>query len=186
MLGVGIESVKPVCLFDKTPYAANDVDPGCILVSPFSASCSSRKGERPNKMLPVTTWLPIIDYLKTLGRPLYVLGSSTDRPIPEFNLPDRSFLLGTHSLLQIARIMRDRAVVIVTVDNGMSHLAASQVLPTFLFCPACLPISWIFPRGNPHCIPLQLDPASCDSVQVLEGVQATIPSLLSIQERGRG
>lgn len=181
MLGVEIESVKPVCLLDTESYSRNDIEPGCVLVSPFSASCASRSGKPPNKMLPFSAWLTVIRYLKTLNRAIYVLGSSTDPPIPEFDFPDGSYLLGTHSLLQVGHIMRDRAAMLVTLDNGMAHLAASQELPTFLFYPACLPLSWILPRGNPYCIPMQLDTAVCDSVQILEAVQAATPGLLKVK-----
>lgn len=181
MLRVEISSVKPVCLLDDVSYRGDDIEAGCILVSPFSANCSSRRGEPPNKMLPFAKWEPIIRYLETFNRPIYVLGSPNDPQIPEFSLPRNRYLLGTHSLLDLARIMRDRAALVVTVDNGMSHLAASQELPTFLFYPACLPEEWIVPRGNPHCSPLQLDPVSCDAAHILRVANDVVPRLLAIR-----
>jgi hypothetical protein len=181
MLGVAIDSVKPTCELDAAPYSGSDIEPGCILVSPFSASCSSRAGGPPNKMLPFAKWLPILDYLKTLNRAIYVLGSSNDLQVPEFGIPRIAFLLGTHSLLQVARIMRDRASLLVTLDNGVAHLGASQEVPTIQFYPACLPMSWIFPRGNPHCYAMQLDPALCDPTEVLLWVQQMVPRLLRLK-----
>jgi hypothetical protein len=181
MLGVEISSVKPVCLLDSVSYGGHDIAKGCILVSPFSASCSSRRGKPPNKMLPVSAWAWIIRSLETFDRKIYVLGSQTDKEVPEFSLPKDCYLLGSHKLLEIARIMRDRAAMIVTVDNGMAHLAASQELPTFLFYPACLSMHWILPRGNPHCVPMQLDPASCDVSRVVKTVKTVVPDLLKIR-----
>ena len=181
MLGVSIDSVKPVCVLDDVAYSGQESEKGCILLSPFSESCSSRKGLPPNKMLPVASWIPIIDYLRTFDRAIYVLGSARDKPIPEFSLPENHYLLGARSLTEVARIMRERAAIIVTVDNGMSHLAASQELPTFLFYPSCLPVDWIVPRGNPHCSPMQLDPASCPPERILHVAREVIPRLLKIK-----
>jgi hypothetical protein len=181
MLGVEISSLKPSCLLDDAPYSGDDIEQGCILMSPFSVSCSSRSGKPPNKMLPVAAWVSIVDYLKQFARAIYVLGSSQDVEIPNLSLPRDSFLLGNHSLLEIARIMRDRAAMIVTIDNGMSHLAASQELPTLLFYPACLPLDWITPKGNPNCIPLQLDPTSFDLAHMLQTTKSVAPRLLEIK-----
>jgi ADP-heptose:LPS heptosyltransferase len=179
MLGVSISSVKPVCLLDEALYRGEDIEDSCILISPFSESCSSRSGQPPNKMLPFTKWQPIIRYLQSFGRAIYVLGSGRDTEAPEFTLPKDRFLLGSHSLLEVARIMRDRAALLVTIDNGMSHLAASQELPTFLFYPACLSKAWIVPRGNPHCVPMQLDPASCDPASIMQVAVDVVPHLLA-------
>jgi Glycosyltransferase family 9 (heptosyltransferase) len=185
MIGVKACGMKPVCLLDQVAYRGDDVEDGCILISPFSESCASRSGKAPNKMLPFATWAPVIDYMQTFERTLYVLGSRKDAPIAEFGLRSSQFLLGTHSLMEIARIMRDRAALLVTVDNGMSHLAASQDLPTLLFYPACLPMSWIVPRGNPHCTPMQLDPAKCSAAEVLRTAREVVPRLLEIRRSSR-
>jgi ADP-heptose:LPS heptosyltransferase len=181
MLGTEIDGVKPTCIPPSADSTVNEIEIGCILLSPFSVSCSSRQGKPPNKMLPFEKWGPVIRYLKTFNRKLYVLGSARDCVVAEFALPEEAFLLGKYSLPEVAKIMRDRASLIVSVDNGMAHLAASQELPTVLFYPACLPQHWIVPRGNPHCEPIQLDPSACDAALVERTVRDLAPGLLAIR-----
>src|SRR5579884_268509 len=52
MLRVPIRGVKPTCMPPEGAAVGNEIEAGCILLSPFSASCSSNQGKPPNKMLP--------------------------------------------------------------------------------------------------------------------------------------
>lgn len=56
--------------------------------------------------------------------------------------------------------MLKHAKFLVTIDNGIGHLAATQSTPTFLFYPACLSRTWIVPL-NPATVTIcQMDPGA--------------------------
>ena len=52
-------------------------------------------------------------------------------------------------LNRLALIMQ-KAKLLVTIDNGMAHLGASQETPTWLMYPRCLGPHYILPVGNPN------------------------------------
>src|ERR1700756_1002372 len=134
-----------------------------ILISMFSASCESRDkdhpGLPPNKMIPWEKWIPMIELLRKEypDVPIRFLGAPTDM-VPDEYVVDTAkyafaivrpgeYMLGI-PLNQLAIIMQ-YARLVVTIDNGMSHLAASQEAPTCLFYPRCLGPWYILPIGNP-------------------------------------
>lgn len=158
-------AVRPI--FKLTAEELNAVperERGLILVSPFSRSCASREGKPPNKMLPWHVWQPIIRFLRTLGAPLAILGGPDDYA-QALDFSADEYLTG-RPLLEVAAIMR-HARMLVSIDNGMGHLAASQETPTFLFYPACLGMHWIAPWGNRNAVICQLDPATIDAGSIM-------------------
>jgi hypothetical protein len=128
-------------------------NPGRVLLSMFSNSCASRKGQRPNKMLSWAFWLRVIILARQVA-PLGVLGGPED--IAPIRITDEEYLLA-RPLPEVARTMRD-AKLLITIDNGMGHLAATQGTPTVLFYPACLQQSWIVPSGNKNLVVCHMDP----------------------------
>lgn len=150
-----------------------------ILFSPFSRSCSSHTGEPPNKTLPWPKWKHVLRYLRTLDLPIRVLGAPTDRA-EELEFSEEEYVCGL-SINRIALLMRDRAALLITIDNGMAHLGATQQVPTFELYPACLADFWIVP-GNPNLIPAQLAPAEVSPVAVLWAVRQAVPKLLAMRE----
>lgn len=131
----------------------NDHEKGLILLSMFSASCSSRKGGPPNKMLSWAHWNQIIELVRQYG-PIASLGGPDDAPQLPISEDERYHAL---PLELVARMMRD-AQVLITVDNGMAHLAATQATPTIEFYPTILGMHYIVPSGNPNLIVKQMDP----------------------------
>lgn len=129
---------------------------GLVLLSIFSQSCASRQGKPPNKMLSWATWLPILALARQLGK-IAVLGSEKDKIMaPPGLIADDEYYMG-RSLEEVARLMRD-AKLLISIDNGMSHLAATQKTPTILFYPKCLGQHWIVPSGNRRLFVYQMDP----------------------------
>jgi hypothetical protein len=166
--------VQPVKVdFDGIPPDYSDCD-GAILISMFSASCSSRKGAPPNKMLPWNKWAPIIRFLRSFGYPLRFIGGPNDRA--PLDISEEEYLLGVN-LNQTARIMQ-RARMLVTVDNGMSHLAASQELPTFLFYPLVLGTHYILPIGNPNLVYVHMNPVTLDMGEAMHALRQTSDHLI--------
>lgn len=124
-----------------------------ILISPSSKSCSSWSGKPPNKMLNWAVWAHVLPLLRQYGR-VGVLGGPEDYiPMP---VDDDEYYLG-QPLNKVALMLRD-ARMLVAIDNGITHLAASQGTRTIEFYPACLGRHWIIPLGNPELIVYQMDP----------------------------
>jgi ADP-heptose:LPS heptosyltransferase len=149
MLGVTIESRLP----QYTP-PEGETEKGLILLSMFSRSCASREGKPPNKMLSWAHWAPILALLRQYG-PIGVLGGPQDRAM--LPVTEDEYYTGL-PLEQVARLLRD-AKLLVTIDNGLGHLAATQATPTILFYPQCLGVHWIVPP-SPKVFMVQMDPVT--------------------------
>lgn len=171
--------VKPIFL--PTPEELREDEKGLILVSMFSASCASRQGKPPNKMLPWYKWEPILRYLRTWNTPIRFLGSKADRAPNFLEITSEEYLTGV-PLNRLALIMR-AAKFVVTLDNGMSHLAASQDAATFLFYPACLGQHYILPKGNRYLAYVHMDPVYVATPQIIQQMQRTLPLLVEAKER---
>lgn len=159
----------------------NDFHP--VLWSPFSASCTSQEkdskgniiGKPPNKMLPKEAWLDGIDYMRSLG-PLRLLGGANEVVPPEWKLSmEETGDLGL-SMTVTALLMR-QAKLVVTVDNGMGHLAASQDANHVVFYPMCLGMHFIVPWGANFTVPVHMDPSSMNSALVYHVLQRSLPKL---------
>lgn len=188
LLGVELEKkqdnshLRPIYIPYDEPV--EDDLKGCILVSMFSNSCSSQerdetgklKGKPPNKMLPWPVWTVILRYLRTLGYPLRFIGGMKDRTDTQ-QISEEEWLLGV-PMNKTALIMQ-HAKLVVTLDNGMSHLAASQNTPTFLFYPACLGPHYILPKGNRNLQWIHMDPTRLHPAVAVLKMKQAMPWLLA-------
>lgn len=138
-----------------------------ILLAPFSRSCASNEPNKlPNKMIGWQAWQGITTLLRQYGR-LGVLGAATDTgPV----LWARDEYKTGKSLREVAWMMRD-ARLLVTIDNGMAHMGASQGVPMIEFYPACLGLHWAVPRKKEKLFVVQQDPAQLLPKQALMIVQ---------------
>jgi ADP-heptose:LPS heptosyltransferase len=143
-----------------------------VLLSMFSACCASREGKPPNKMLSWAVWLPILILARQLGR-IAVLGGPKDKGMAPLPILDEEYYTG-RPLEEVARLLRD-AKLLITIDNGMGHLAATQETPTILFYPRCLSKNWIVPSGNRRLFIHQMDPMELNvhvgTLLVREGIK---------------
>ena len=186
--GDGYASYKPIYIpvMDSITGAALDELRGCILVSMFSASCASR-GNPPqpaNKMLPFPKWKPMLKLLQdTYPRaPIRFLGAPTDRIPDELKDYVYSEAMFGIPLNRLALIMRE-AKLLVTIDNGMGHLAATQDTPTFLMYPRCLGAHYILPIGNKNLLTwVHMDPMSVSPTQLRHGLQYAIQKLEALKK----
>lgn len=180
LLGVQLEKkqdgshLRPI--YNPPEMEVPEEHKGVILVSMFSASCSSRQGGPPNKMLPWKTWVPILRYLRALDIPIRFLGGPDDRAPLEISEDE---YLRAIPMPMLANVMR-KARVLVTVDNGMSHMAASQLTPTFLFYPVALGTHFILPRGNRYMKYIHMNPVSLEPGLVLRHMKEWIPQMLEV------
>jgi len=172
-IGDDMPHLKPIFIPEEWD---RDSLKGCILVSMFSASCSGRDPKCnyvPNKMLPWDKWVPMIAYLRQNypDTPIKFLGAPTDM-VPNgyaINIVrPGEYMLGI-PLNRLALIMQ-QAKLLVTIDNGMAHLGASQETPTFLMYPVALGAHYILPIGNPNLVWLHMNPVTVDKERLLAGL----------------
>lgn len=184
-IGITSSSCKPIYIpeytlanwYDDVPgmnYNSMFALKGCILISMFSASCESRdknrKGLPPNKMLPFAKWLPMLKVIRERypDVPVRFLGAPDDI-IPNGYALDMvrpgEYMLGI-PLNRLALIMQ-HARFVVTIDNGISHLAASQETPTFLMYPQCLSPTYILPIGNPNLAWMHMNPVTVNTRELV-------------------
>src|ERR1039458_1888447 len=151
-----------------------------VLWSPFSASCTSQEkgkdgkllGKPPNKMLTSESWLDAINYMRTLG-PLRLLGGPNEVVPAEWQLTlDEQETLGL-PLAETALLMKQSRLV-VTVDNGMGHIAASQDCNVVVFYPMVLSLGFIFPWGNPWSVPIHMNPQNITSASALYYIERSV------------
>ena len=146
-----------------------------ILLSIFSNSCASREGKPPNKMLSWAIWLSVLALVRQMGEVL-VLGGPKDRDTAPLPILDQEYYTD-RPLPEVARTLR-AARLLITIDNGIGHLAATQGTPTILFYPKCLGKHWIIPSGNQRLIVYHVDPMYFEPKMGEDAVREGIKSLL--------
>jgi hypothetical protein len=181
LLGVKIgdnkENMKPIYIPDNNVVMDESLN-GCILVSMFSASCTSRDPKCnyiPNKMLPWDKWKPILDFLreKFPDTPILFLGADTDKYTQGKGLiRDREYLMGI-PLNRLALVMQ-KAKLLVTIDNGMAHLGATQEVPTFEMYPKALGLHYILPIGNPNLVFAHMNPVTVDPLYLANALEYAV------------
>jgi ADP-heptose:LPS heptosyltransferase len=193
LLAVEVPDISPVYHIDYED-AVKDSDlvesvNGSIIISAFSMSCQSRdaktKGLPPNKMLPWPKWKPMMELLRHEfpDTPIRFVGAPTDM-IPngyamEIVEPGE-YMLGI-PLNTLALIMK-HAKLVVTIDNGMSHLAATQKTPTFLMYPRCLGTHYILPP-NPNMAYVHMDPVSVSPAQLRYYLNHKIQQIKTLEKK---
>jgi hypothetical protein len=105
----------PLDRLEPKIFNVNKCLSNCVVICPFSSSCYSNKGQKPNKQAPVEWWTPLIDKIQDAGMPVVSLGG-----------PDDIFIMNTInirglSLRRAAEIILG-AKVLVTLDSWSLHV----------------------------------------------------------------
>src|ERR1035437_8865885 len=190
LLGVKLgDSAADLGPFYNPPYNEEDnewvsrVPQDVILIAPFSRSCASHDGKPPNKCLPWVKWKPILRFLRTLEKPIRITGSADERA-DELGFSEEEYLTGM-PLRALARAMKERRIyLVVSVDNGLSHLAGSQKVPQILYYPMCLGLHYCVPWSNPFVLPLHLDPALAEPAQIVWSTKQAYTMLEEMRKQG--
>jgi hypothetical protein len=185
MLGVkldgGLERLKPIYLPVQDEV---DVPENTILVSMFSASCEGRDPKCnyiPNKQLPTDKWKPILNLIRKeypnfpvrfLGAPEHIEDVDKNNMYAKDIVGPGECMFGI-PLNRLALIMQ-KAKLLVTIDNGMSHLGASQETNMFLMYPRCLGPHYILPLGNPNLVWCHMEPVHVNPAQICHGLSHAI------------
>jgi len=164
LAGVSPEGLEPVPNYRPPEMEVPDHLRNLVMVSPHSMSCASR-GNPPgpaNKMLAWPKWKPSLAMLRDEypDSPLVFLGAPEDK-IPSakdggFDTFESDYLLGI-PMPFLANIMK-YAKCVITVDNGMGHLAASQRANHFYMASGSLSLHFITPWGNKNLRVFHLKP----------------------------
>lgn len=163
LAGISPDGLKAVPNYKPPELEVPDSQKGLVLLSMHSLSCSSRENppKPPNKMLPWDKWIPLISTLRSEypNSKLRVIGGKNDIPPALTGITEEEQELLGLPVPETAKVMQ-YAECIVTVDNGMGHLAASQGLNEFLFVPACLAMHYIVPWGHRGLRAVHVDPVT--------------------------
>ncbi len=101
-----------------------------------------------------------------------MLGGLTERPPDVLGIKEDEYLLGM-PMDKTANVMK-YAKCVVTVDNGMAHLAGSQKANQFYLAAWCLHLHYIVPWGNPNLRLWHFDPQTADMSLVNECLKSAI------------
>jgi len=177
LAGVEPEGIPLVPNYKPEPRELPECMKGLVLLSLHSMSCASRENppKPPNKMLPWEKCIPLISTLRREypDSKLRVVGGRDDR-VPEFvGLTEEEHELLGLSIAETARVMQ-HAKMIITVDNGMGHLAASQGLNEFLMVPAVLALHYIVPWGHKGLRTVHIDPVTVNPISVNAHLRSAI------------
>lgn len=195
------QCTKPIYIIDNSPFFQSldthdvEIDEALyefikqepILISMFSASCRSRDPKRshegPTTMLPFIKWKPIVNLLRERfpDTPIRFLGSPTDmlpNGYAEGIVQPGEYMLGI-PLNRLALIMKHSKMV-VTVGNGMSHLAASQGAPAFVLYQRCLGPHYIMTWGNENLLDwMHMDPGTVNPREIYYRLSKVIEKMQS-------
>jgi hypothetical protein len=181
------EPVYNVPNAEEIEWAIEGMFDDSTMISPFSLSCTSQekdekgnyKGLPPNKMLPKEKWSPILDFFRKLG-PIRLLGGS-DEDVPKEWKVDLVELAGVGLPIPETAVAMKKAKLVVCVDNGMGHLAASQRVPCIVLYPACLDLRFILPWGVATTVPIHMEPNTVTILQLLYQIRRAM-KFLGIKE----
>lgn len=167
MLGVEIDTYAPTYITTEEEHEKN-----LILFSIFSKSCSSNEGKPPNKMLPWPKVRRLLDMVreKYPDNKIGILGGPDDRA--EIDASEDEYYCGL-PLNKVALMLRD-CKFLITIDNGISHLAASQQTKSIVLYPECLDVRWIAPKGNANALVLQMNPATVQTANLLWNIKQSL------------
>lgn len=153
-----------------------------VLFQPYSVSCSSWTNEQANKRWTDEAWAETYKKVtQELGIAVRVLGGPKDEKnylIPGIAVEDHWFGL---SLDKVAALQR-YAVLVLTLDSGVAHLAASQCAHMLEFYPECLPSRWMSNLSNANGKIIHARPQSLPVDWVWNYVRSEI--VLTLAERG--
>lgn len=177
-LDVDVASVRPVVVLDERDRRASRV------VAPRPYVCLSVKslsnppraeGEGGRKDWPSERWAALASLLLGRGYDVLALGSEAD-VFPD--LPARVRRL--HGLpIRVVAALLEGAACVVTVENGLAHLAAALDAPTVELYSDVVPLGWAKPRESTRCSLLYGDPHgfSLDEVAALVQQRTEMPSV---------
>jgi hypothetical protein len=156
---LGLPTIPPHML--NLEYEKWDVVPYDFLISPYS-----RSNYMNNKLWPYDRWQQVINWLNSKGMNVAVLGAGED---PAEVFTGVEYLFNCKLNIVASHIERVNKAIL-TIDNGISHLAAFLKAPHFGLMPQCLPPNWITDQG-PNSVWLREEPLNITVDEVIAGIE---------------
>jgi hypothetical protein len=169
MMGVDMTGVPYVPIYQPPEMEIPEEWKNRVLLSLMSFSDPINKTPRK-----VTDWLVLFDTLRKEypDSKFGFIGGKDERLPDELDIKEDEYLLGI-PFEETAHIMR-HAKCVVTIDNGMAHLATSQKARQFYLAAACLKLYYIVGWGNPNLRVWHFDPFTADINVVNEALKSSI------------
>jgi len=149
----------PVSPHAWTPY---------VLIAPFSRSCARNAGLRPNKTPDHERWGLLISQLRSTGfEPVVLLGVD-------------EYWTGTNvatvhaSSLQTLEVLLRRASAVISVDNGIGHVASALGCRTLILWPPISSVPFIGPVWNKKTTLLYMHPERIRAPQLRDIVMKEV------------
>lgn len=169
LMGVDMTDVPLVPNYQPPEMEVEEHLKNRVLLSMFSFSDPINKV--PRKW---TDWNILLDTLRSEypGSKFGMLGGEKERAPDVLGLQEDEYLLGI-PMDKTANVMR-YAKCVMTVDNGMAHVAASQKVNQFYLSAWCLHLHYIVGWGNPNLRVFHFDPFTADMTVVNECLKSAI------------
>lgn len=134
-----------------------------VVIAPFSRSCARHRHLRPNKTIDHVKWIPAIEWLLSKGLRVTILCGPGE--VWEARQEGLDFFYAQH-FQQLIDLLRG-AKAIITVDNGVSHIASALGCRTLIFWPPVSERSFIAPLWNKDTLlmPIRPDRIRADAVR---------------------
>jgi ADP-heptose:LPS heptosyltransferase len=163
-LGIDIESTRPIVALDpRDRRAAACVAPRPYVV--FSMQSISNPphpdGQGGRKDWPSERWAALAAHCRARGYDTLVLGAESDR---RPDLPGTRQLFGLP--IRVVAALLEAAACVVTVENGLAHLAAAVSAPTVEIYSDVVPLPWAQPAPSPRCTVVYGDPRDVTAAEV--------------------
>jgi hypothetical protein len=151
-----------------------------IGISPFSRSCSRHTGELPNKTLDDWKWNPLQAFFRMHCDEFCVLGGPKDRltacPISE----DEYW--SAKSFDDLRRKLKS-LTVLITVDNGLGHIASALNVPTIILWPKVSSMEFIGPLWAPRTKYIYgIDPNEIKPATILTGLRKFVADAINEEQ----
>ena len=138
---------------------------GYAVIAPFSKSCSRWSGSRPNKTPDHERWTLVIDWIKQNGF------EPKDLTAPDENWTlNKDWIETADSLTALIKLLCGASFVI-TVDNGIGHIASALGCRTLILWPPITSVDFIGPIWNKGTTLMYMHPERIKADQLLRLVQ---------------
>jgi hypothetical protein len=124
-----------------------------VVISPFSRSCSRQMGMRPNKTPDIERWGLLIEWLHSKNLDVVVSHGPND---VWTGVPVK--LVTTESLRQLV-LNLSGATAVITVDNGIGHIASALGCKTLILWPPISSVPFIAPTWSKTTTLIYMQPA---------------------------
>lgn len=160
-------------------FRAQDAAPleECILLSPFSRSDTFWSGGPRNKTLDDWKWEHIVRFLRKQGYPIKVLGSPDD--YLKCTIPTNDYITA-QSLYHLEHLLRS-CKMLVTIDNGIGHVAANLDVRTIHLWPKAASFDFIGPKYGRRSTFIHMDALNAAPIGIMVGFRRFTQLLLDGQ-----